>query len=56
MKEIFAVSNNDDNDNSIITLPKLTRLELYTLPELKIVCKGIIHCGSLPEVHIFRCP
>ncbi|CAJ2669276.1 unnamed protein product [Trifolium pratense] len=56
MKEIFAVSNNDDNDNSIITLPKLTILELKDLPELKIVCKGIIHCGSLPEVDIRFCP
>ncbi|CAJ2669273.1 unnamed protein product [Trifolium pratense] len=56
MKEIFAVSNNDDNDNSIITLPKLTRLELKDLPELKIVCKGIIHCESLPEVDIGFCP
>ncbi|XP_045794652.1 probable disease resistance protein At5g43730 isoform X6 [Trifolium pratense] len=56
MKEIFAVSNNDDNDNSIITLPKLTRLELKDLPELKIVCKGIIHCESLPDVDIGFCP
>ncbi|KAK2413313.1 hypothetical protein QL285_036038 [Trifolium repens] len=55
MKEIFAVSNNDNNDNSIITLPKLTRLELESLPELKIVCIGSIHCRSSPEVGIEYC-
>jgi disease resistance protein RPS2 len=56
MKEIFAVSNKDDNDSSIITLPKLTRLKLWNLPELKIVCKGSIRCGSSPEVDISGCP
>jgi hypothetical protein len=57
MKEIFAVNNSDDdNDSSIITLPKLTHLELLTLPELKIVCKGIIRCGSIPTLEIDYCP
>ncbi|KEH21833.1 LRR and NB-ARC domain disease resistance protein [Medicago truncatula] len=56
MKEIFVVSNSDDNDQSIISLPKLTRLTLYYLPELKIVCKGSISCGSSPKVDIFNCP
>jgi len=56
MIEIFAVSNGDDNDRSIISLPKLTRLTLKWLPELKIVCKGSISCGSLPEVVIHYCP
>jgi hypothetical protein len=56
MKEIFEVSNNDDNDSSIITLPKLTSLLLYKLPKLKIVCKGSIRCISSPEVGIGDCP
>jgi hypothetical protein len=56
MKEIFAVNNSDDNDSSIITLPKLTYLELLGLPELKIVCKGIIRCGSIPTLEIDYCP
>jgi hypothetical protein len=56
MKEIFAVNNNDDNDSSIITLPKLTSLKLSDLPELKIVCKGIIRCGSIPTLEIDYCP
>jgi hypothetical protein len=58
MKEIFAMSNNDDNDDSSsITLPKLTTLELYNLPQLKIVCKGSIRCGSSPlKLDISKCP
>jgi len=56
MKEIFAVSNNDDNHRSIISLPKLTRLTLHFLSELKIVCKGSISCGSSLEVVIYNCP
>jgi hypothetical protein len=56
MKEIFAVSNNDDYDSSIIILPKLTRLQLWLLPQLKIVCKVIIRCGYSPEVVISGCP
>ncbi|RHN44598.1 putative P-loop containing nucleoside triphosphate hydrolase, leucine-rich repeat domain, L [Medicago truncatula] len=56
MKEIFAVSNSDDNDQSIITLPKLTKLSLSSLRQLKSVCKGSISCGSSPKVDIFNCP
>ncbi|KAK2359726.1 putative disease resistance protein [Trifolium repens] len=56
MKEIFAVSNNGDDDSSVIPLPKLTYLKLYSLPELKIVCKGRIHCISSPKVIINDCP
>lgn len=56
MKEIFAVSNSDDNDRSIISLPKLTLLSLDNLPELRIVCKGNISCESSPKVYIFNCP
>ncbi|KEH21827.1 BED finger NBS-LRR resistance protein, putative [Medicago truncatula] len=57
MKEIFAVSNSDDNDQSIISLPKLTRLCLRSLPQLKTVCEGIILCGSSkPSLYIVSCP
>ncbi|WJX80920.1 Ulp1 peptidase [Trifolium repens] len=56
MKEIFAVNNSDDdNDSCIIALPKLTILKLWNLPELKIVCKGSIRCRSSPEVSIEYC-
>lgn len=59
MKEIFAVSNSDDNDRSIISLPKLTELTLEYLPQLKIVCKGSIRCGSSSsplQLSIYDCP
>ncbi|KAJ1443056.1 Zinc finger, BED-type [Sesbania bispinosa] len=56
MKEIFAVDNNDGS-RSNITLPKLTRLYLQNLPELNIVCKGILFCGlSKPWFHSYECP
>jgi len=60
MKEIFAVSNSDDDDRSMITLPKLTMLLLYgSLPQLKTVCKGIIRCGSsqlILSTFLLSCP
>jgi len=61
MKEIFAVSNNDDDDDdsSSISLPKLAFLELFNLPQLKTVCKGIIRCGSSQptfDIDFFSCP
>jgi len=55
MKEIFAASTSDDNDRSIISLPKLTELNLRYLPQLRTVCKGSISCGSSPKVYIFNC-
>jgi len=58
MKEIFSVSNCDEEDStSSIALPKLTKLLLWDLPQLKIVCKGRIHYGtSPPKLVINRCP
>ncbi|XP_045794662.1 probable disease resistance protein At4g27220 isoform X4 [Trifolium pratense] len=57
MKEIFAVSNNDENESSFIALPKLTYLQLLNLPQLKIVCKRSICCGSSkPSLNINSCP
>ncbi|XP_045794661.1 probable disease resistance protein At4g27220 isoform X3 [Trifolium pratense] len=57
MKEIFAVSNNDENESSFIALPKLTYLRLLNLPQLKIVCKRSIRCGSSkPSLNINSCP
>ncbi|KAK7295558.1 hypothetical protein RJT34_18468 [Clitoria ternatea] len=56
MVEIFAV--NDDNDNgssSSLIFPKLNKLELRGLPELKTVCKGIILCKSPPAPIIIKC-
>ncbi|WJX80947.1 Ulp1 peptidase [Trifolium repens] len=57
MKEIFAVSNNDENESSFIALPKLNFLQLNDLPQLKTVCKRSIRCGSSkPSLSIRRCP
>ncbi|KAJ1435450.1 P-loop containing nucleoside triphosphate hydrolase [Sesbania bispinosa] len=59
MKEIFAEDNGgDDHDGSRsnITLPKLTKLYLSNLPELKIVCKGILFCGLSKPLYSYFCP
>ncbi|WJX80945.1 Ulp1 peptidase [Trifolium repens] len=57
MTEIFAVSNNDENESSFIELPKFNFLCLTDLPQLKTVCKRSIRCGSSKaSLSIHRCP
>ncbi|KAL1322986.1 hypothetical protein HN51_068007 [Arachis hypogaea] len=60
LREIFAASSSgadsDDAASTIITLPNLTSLELYDLPMLETVCKGIIISESLPKLEIALCP
>ncbi|RZB54063.1 probable disease resistance protein At4g27220 [Glycine soja] len=51
IKEIFA---GDSSDN--IALPKLTKLLLRWLPELKTVCKGILLINSEDILEIDYCP
>ncbi|XP_028215735.1 probable disease resistance protein At4g27220 [Glycine soja] len=51
IKEIFA---GDSSDN--IALPKLTKLQLSRLTELKTVCKGILLCNSEDILEIYDCP
>nr|WBY50556.1 hypothetical protein [Glycine max] len=51
IKEIFA---GDSSDN--IALPKLTKLLLRWLPELKTVCKGILLINSEDILEIDDCP
>ncbi|KAL2329695.1 hypothetical protein Fmac_017276 [Flemingia macrophylla] len=56
LKEIFAIHNNVDQNSFNITLPKLIALNLCRLPQLKIVCKGIIICGFEDILSIYNCP
>ncbi|RDX58223.1 putative disease resistance protein, partial [Mucuna pruriens] len=57
MKEIFAVSNSGGGDDHVIVyLPKLTRLYLSKLWQLKTVCKGILECGSENILTYDDCP
>nr|KYP35720.1 putative disease resistance protein At5g63020 family [Cajanus cajan] len=53
MKEIFAASNRGDGS---ITLPKLTTLKLYYLPQLHTVYEGVLVCASLDALDQAYCP
>ncbi|XP_027127610.1 probable disease resistance protein At1g61300 isoform X3 [Coffea arabica] len=39
-----------------VTLPKLRRLRLTRLPQLKNVCKAAMICDSIEKIKIFDCP
>ncbi|KAK7374729.1 hypothetical protein VNO80_08166 [Phaseolus coccineus] len=53
MEQIFAESY---DDGIKITLPKLTTLSVIKLPQLKMVCKGILVCKSGFKLDIIDCP
>ncbi|KAK7374727.1 hypothetical protein VNO80_08164 [Phaseolus coccineus] len=53
MEQIFAESY---DDGIKITLPKLTTLKVRNLPQLKMVCKGILVCKSGFKLDIIDCP
>ncbi|XP_075080221.1 disease resistance protein RPS2-like [Nicotiana tabacum] len=50
IEEIIA----DENDG-IVVLPKLTRIYLWSLPELKSICNGKMVCNSIKKVSIKEC-
>ncbi|GLT31104.1 hypothetical protein SLA2020_058660 [Shorea laevis] len=56
MEEIIASSDSDASSNKF-TFPKLRRLKLGNLPQLKSICsaKGVIVCDSIEEITIWRC-
>ncbi|RWR90790.1 LOW QUALITY PROTEIN: putative disease resistance protein isoform X1 [Cinnamomum micranthum f. kanehirae] len=43
------------NNNIPITLPRLKRLSLYFLPNLKSICKRTLICSSLEEIVVLNC-
>ncbi|XP_060182791.1 probable disease resistance protein At4g27220 [Lycium barbarum] len=44
----------DENDG-LVVLPKLTRICLWSLPELKSICTGKMVCNSIKKVSIKEC-
>ncbi|GLU15770.1 hypothetical protein SLE2022_322380 [Rubroshorea leprosula] len=56
MEEIIASSDSDASSDKF-TFPKLRRLSLLFLPQLKSICsaKGVMVCDSIEEIRIWRC-
>ncbi|GLT41856.1 hypothetical protein SLA2020_158890 [Shorea laevis] len=56
MEEIIASSDSDASSNKF-TFPKLRRLFLRNLPQLKSICsaKGVMFCDSIEQIAIWRC-
>ncbi|GLU15736.1 hypothetical protein SLE2022_322050 [Rubroshorea leprosula] len=56
MEEIITSSDSDASSDKF-TLPKLRRLSLRNLPQLKSICsaKGVMVCDSIEEIQIWRC-
>ncbi|GLT50810.1 hypothetical protein SLA2020_242720 [Shorea laevis] len=56
MEEIIASSNSDPSSDKF-TFPKLTKLKLSNLDQLKSICsgKGVMVCDSIEEIKIGYC-
>ncbi|GFZ04802.1 hypothetical protein Acr_17g0003740 [Actinidia rufa] len=57
IKEIIETVHDDNNhDVPLITLPKLTKIELVDLPELKSTFEGRMVCESIKTITVQKCP
>ncbi|XP_030453498.1 putative disease resistance protein At4g19050 [Syzygium oleosum] len=50
------INNTPSSFHSSISLPKLKRLILFHLPQLKSMCEVPITCYSMKLIHVFKCP
>ncbi|KAH7564688.1 hypothetical protein JRO89_XS09G0006500 [Xanthoceras sorbifolium] len=64
MEELITIDDDDDDDDNEersqkeFLLPKLKKLSIWSMPELKNICSsnGVMVCDSLQEIEIRRCP
>ncbi|KAL2531069.1 putative disease resistance protein [Forsythia ovata] len=61
-KEIEEIIGDEDDDGSPVinssaevTMPRLKKLTLVNLPELKSICKGMMICDSIENIKIMLC-
>ncbi|KAG5224011.1 disease resistance protein [Salix suchowensis] len=58
MEEIIGTTDEESSTSNPIaelTLPKLTKLELFGLPELKRICSAKLICNSLEVIDVENC-
>ncbi|GLU15398.1 hypothetical protein SLE2022_318930 [Rubroshorea leprosula] len=58
MEEIIASSDSDDTSSDKFIFPKLKKLKLSHLDQLKSICsaKGVLVCDSIEVIQIIKCP
>ncbi|XP_057474960.1 disease resistance protein SUMM2-like isoform X2 [Actinidia eriantha] len=61
MDESTTTSTSSSNQSSsshgtVVSFPKLKRLSLQQLPELKSICGGVMACDSIQSIAVIRCP
>ncbi|RWR97986.1 disease resistance-like protein [Cinnamomum micranthum f. kanehirae] len=56
MEEMVVDMGDEANNNIPITLPRMKRLKLSHLPNLKSICKGTLICSSLEQIVVRNCP
>uniref|UniRef100_A0A5B7C944 Putative Disease resistance protein n=1 Tax=Davidia involucrata TaxID=16924 RepID=A0A5B7C944_DAVIN len=49
-------NNNNNNAATIFTLPKFKAISLECVPKLKSICKGVMACDSIEQIHLIWCP
>ncbi|KAK9268082.1 hypothetical protein L1049_010521 [Liquidambar formosana] len=55
-KEGIVEETNSCNDTTIIQLPRLRQLELYSLRNLRSIYKSVMVCDSLHTIRVVNCP
>ncbi|RWR90808.1 disease resistance-like protein isoform X3 [Cinnamomum micranthum f. kanehirae] len=53
---VYMGDMGEANNNLPITLPRLKRLALSLLPNLKSICKRTLICSSLEQIDVLYCP
>ncbi|KAA8536804.1 hypothetical protein F0562_029282 [Nyssa sinensis] len=51
----MGACNNNNNNPTTFSLPKLKKFELISLPSLKSICKGVMACDSIETIKIVDC-
>ncbi|GLU24210.1 hypothetical protein SLE2022_401620 [Rubroshorea leprosula] len=53
--QLEEIIGSESEEGEKVTLPKLERLELIELPQLKTICSGSLICDSIKKIEIHNC-